>query len=111
MESEERWLGDGFFPKEEEFFNLIKLDEYNDGLYPNSFGGVQMQMSLNTVLYTRSIYSVLDFLGDVGGLYSILMSLCQIIVGIPTFLFGSKLQKFLADKIFEKKYDACNQRV
>ena len=75
LESEERWLGDGFYPREEEFFSLSKLDEYNDGLHPNSFGGVQIQMSLNTVLYTRSIYSILDFLGDVGGLLGILLSI------------------------------------
>ena len=103
LESEERWLGDGFFPRQEEFFNLILLDEYNDGLDPKSFGGIQIQMSLNTVLYTRSIYSLLDFLGDVGGLYSILLSLGQILCGIPTLLYGSKLQKFLADNIFENK--------
>ena len=89
LESEERWLGDGFNPRKEEFFNLIELDEYNDGRYNDSFGGVQVQMSLNTVLYTRSIYSILDFLGDVGGLYSILQSLCSILVGIPTLLYGS----------------------
>ena len=26
LESEETWLGDGFYPKEEEFFNLIETD-------------------------------------------------------------------------------------
>ena len=57
-------------------------------------------MSLNEVYYNRSIYSILDFLGDVGGLYSILLDFGSILVMIPSFLFGSLLEKFLASKIF-----------
>ena len=57
-------------------------------------------MSLNEVSDNRSIYSILDFLGDVGGLYAMLLDFGSIIVSIPTFLFGSLLDKFLASKIF-----------
>ena len=109
LESEENWLGDGFFPREEEFFKLKHFGEYNDGLDPSSFGGIQICMSLDTIQYTRSIYSILDLLGDVGGLYSILLDLCEILVGIPALLFGSVLQKFLAANIFVKQQSDENQ--
>ena len=66
-------------------------------------------MSLDTIQHTRSIYSILDLLGDVGGLYSILLDLCEILVGIPTLLFGSVLQKFLAANIFENQQSDQNQ--
>ena len=33
------------------------------------------QMELDTVQHIRSVYTVLDFLGDVGGLFSILLSI------------------------------------
>ena len=40
LESEEKWLGDGIFPREEEWFKFKQSDEYNDGLDPTSFGGI-----------------------------------------------------------------------
>ena len=59
-------------------------------------------MSLDLVAYSRSIYSILDFLGDVGGLYSILLDLGIILVTIQSFVFGSFLEKFLRLNIFKR---------
>ena len=59
-------------------------------------------MSLNKVLYSRAIYSVLDLLGDVGGLYSILLDIGGYVIAIVTFLFGSSMEKFLSSGIFNK---------
>ena len=73
----------------------MKLPAFND-YEEKSFGGFSIQMSLNEVSYNRSIYSILDFLGDVGGLLSILLDFGRILVMIPSFLFGSLLQKFIA---------------
>ena len=60
-------------------------------------------MSLDTVSYSRSIYSVFDLLGDVGGLYSILLDIGAIIAMIPAFVFGSSLDRFLSSGIFNNK--------
>ena len=60
-------------------------------------------MSLNTVSYSRSIYSVFDLLGDVGGLYSILLDIGAIIAMIPALVFGSSLDIFLSSAIFNNK--------
>ena len=95
-------MGDGFRSKELDFIKLIQTNTYNDGFNPLSFGGFQIQMSLNKVLYSRAIYSVLDLLGDVGGLYSILLDIGSYVIAIVTFLFGSSMEKFLSSGIFNK---------
>ena len=61
-----------------------------------SYGGYSIEMSLDKVEYSRSIYSLLDFLGDVGGLSSILLE-----IGLSLgFLFSPALDEFLASNIF-----------
>ena len=60
-------------------------------------------MSLDTQEHGRSIYSILDFLGDVGGLNSILLSIGQIFITAFSFIFGSALEKMLKTSVFENK--------
>ena len=59
-------------------------------------------MSLDIINHNRAIYSALDFLGDVGGLLSILGDLGRIIVSLQMLLFGSKIQKYLVDNLFKQ---------
>ena len=40
LESEERYLGDGFYPREEEFYALIKDDEVSNDATADSLGGI-----------------------------------------------------------------------
>ena len=64
-----------------------------------SYGGYSIEMSLDKVEYSRSIYSLLDFLGDVGGLSSILLE-----IGLSLgFLFSPALDEFLASNIFKAR--------
>ena len=51
-------------------------------------------MSLDTVSYNRSIYSILDFLGDVGGLYdglSLIVRLILMLLPFTKFFFKEEL--------------------
>ena len=82
FESEERYLGDGFFPREAQWFELIKDQKFNGGFSDDNILNFAFQMSFDTKLYTRSVYSILDFLGDVGGLLSILFPIGGVIVAI-----------------------------
>ena len=60
-------------------------------------GGVLIEMDINLREHKRSIYNLLDFLGDVGGLREALISIGQLFV----MLFGQRgLQGFLAGKLF-----------
>ena len=63
-------------------------------------------MSLNKVLYSRATYNVLDLLGDVGGLYSILLDIGGYVIALVTFLFGSSMEKFLTSKIFNRNAES-----
>ena len=52
-------------------------------------------MSTNRVSHSRAIYSVWDFLGDVGGLFDMLRLLAEPILALSTLLFGSGLDRYL----------------
>ena len=52
-------------------------------------------LSLNVIHHQRSIYSILDLLGDVGGLLSILLGIGQILVSLITTLTGETLYKHI----------------
>ena len=75
MESEENLSGNNLKPKKHTFYTLNEHVKYNDGSVPTSFGGFQIQKSLDIVNHYRSIYTVLDFLGEIGGLFGILIYL------------------------------------
>ena len=75
----------------------------NDGFDEYSLGGFHIEMSLDEVKNIRSIYSTLDLLGDVGGLYSILLDVGKILVMVFTFFTGSSMDKYLKVNIFKQK--------
>ena len=106
LESEETYTGDGIIVKSASFYRLTKSASYNDGFFNTSFGGFQIEMSLNEIEYSRSIYSVLDLLGDVGGLYSIFLDFGNIIIATSTFLFGSLMDQYLKSSIFKAPNEA-----
>ena len=58
------------------------------------------QMSLDTKQYTRSVYSILDFLGDVGGLLSILLPIGGAIISLLDQLFDRTLDSYIISKVF-----------
>ena len=57
-------------------------------------------MSLDTVMISRETYSILDWLGDIGGLNGILLSIVEICVA-PFASFS--LQKYLLTSFFKKQ--------
>ena len=48
-------------------------------------------MSMDTKQYNRSVYSILDFLGDVGGLLSILLPIGGALIALLDELFNRTL--------------------
>ena len=65
-------------------------------------------MSLNTIEYSRSVYTVWDLLGDVGGLYGTLFILGNYIVFFFKFIAGDGVILRLIEGLFlfeaNKKY-------
>ena len=65
-------------------------------------------MSRNVQYHSRSIYSILDFLGDVGGLLGILEPIGGIIVSLFSFCFMSKMENFIMLNTFKSNRDNDN---
>ena len=57
-------------------------------------------MNSNLHLHHRSIYTIWDFFGDVGGLFDMLAILSQPIFVFLTMIMGSGLDRFLIETIF-----------
>ena len=72
MESEETFDGFGFNPREEEFYTTTKNNISWELTVPDILGGYFVILAPEKLSNTRSIYSALDFLGDVGGLFDML---------------------------------------
>ena len=60
-------------------------------------------MGIDRISYSRAIYGVWDFLGDVGGLYDMLRLLAEPILAIISVLVGSGLDRFLIRSLFKKE--------
>ena len=103
LESEERYLGDGFFPRQADWFEMIEGEKYNDGWEPESIMNFAFTMSLDTKQYNRSVYSILDFLGDVGGLLSILLPIGGAIIALLDELFKRTLDSYIIERVFPNK--------
>ena len=57
-------------------------------------------MSLDTKQFNRSVYSVLDFLGDVGGLLSILLPIGGALISLLDELFNQTLDSYIIKTVF-----------
>ena len=69
MSSNEDFFGLGLFPVSESWFNLEEeafLIGRNNK--PNTMFNFRFYLSADKQIYTRSIYSILDVLKDIGGL-------------------------------------------
>ena len=57
-------------------------------------------MSMDTKQYNRSVYSILDFLGDVGGLLSILLPIGGALIALLDELFNRTLDSYIIKQVF-----------
>ena len=100
--SEERYLGLDFFPRETEFFQFKESQNFIDAWNLDSFGGLAFQVSLDTKLHNRKIYSGLDFLGEVGGLLSFLLTVGTWFISLMNVFSASFLERHVIQKVFRK---------
>ena len=69
---------------------------------------------MDTKQYNRSVYSILNFLGDVGGLLSVLLPIGSLVISLIDALFDQTLDGFIIKKVFfNKKFSnsVCCQKV
>ena len=51
--------------------------------------------------YTRTVYSMWDLLGDIGGLFDILKQLAWPILYLGSLIFGSGLEGLMIESLFK----------
>ena len=68
--------------------------------YPKAYIAYWYQLSLHTVSESRSVYTVLDWLGDIGGLFDALALIAGTLVSIVT---GQMYQITLLSNIFVQR--------
>ena len=64
--------------------------------------GFYISFDSKHVNHTRSIYSALDFLGDVGGLYDMLKLVAEVLLSLWSLIAGSGLDAYLLQSIFKE---------
>ena len=72
-------------------------------------GGFVIVCSQNKQYNSRSIYSSLDFLGDIGGLFDMLCIFAKIFLNLVTIVFGSELDQFLLSNVFKQNQNHSYQ--
>ena len=77
-------------------------DKFNDGWRNDRIASFAFNLSLDTKQYSRSVYSVLDFFGDVGGLLSILLPIGGAFISLLDALLDRTLDSYLVKKVFFK---------
>ena len=105
VESEEHWVGLGLGSSNEGVWWNFK-----DGLTyleavraPTNFFEITFSLDLDRKVYKRSIYTVLDWLGDVGGLFDALKGLGTLFFIVYSFICGDQLEVFLLETVYKRE--------
>ena len=72
---------------------------------------IEYQLKKDVQHYSRSIYTFLDVLGDIGGLLDALKVVTQLVVLLYFSVFGNPMHEFLLKGVFmrESKYDKSSK--
>ena len=68
----------------------------------NIFFSLELDLDSDIMQHNRSVYTFLDYLGDVGGLFDALKGIFSLVVTFYFSLFGSPLKEFLLKSLFLK---------
>ena len=60
-----------------------------------------IEQDFTTVEYTRSIYTVWDLLGDIGGLFDMMKQIASPLISFLSFILGSGLETHLIQLLFK----------
>lgn len=63
---------------------------------------LEFEASLDELVHTRSIYTVLDMLGDIGGLLDMMTFIFKLVWSVVYSFSGSEISRFLLSALFFK---------
>ena len=110
VDSKENWTGLNFFPSTEAtWFNLEESAfqtnalESTDSSTLADFFKIDVYLAPTRQLYKRQVYSTLDWVRDIGGLFVGLHIFGAIIMAIYNSVIGSSLSAFLLRTVVKKE--------
>ena len=82
----------------------------------DQFFGIFVYLNSDRQIHTRSIYTALDWLGDVGGLIDGLRIIGTFSMTLYSFIVGSSVEKYILQSVFKKghrneRYDESEQSI
>ena len=63
---------------------------------------ISMLQAADTMMYERSIYTILDFLGDIGGLFDALGYISKLILFAFSVIFNNGPSSFIVARLFKQ---------
>jgi len=102
-DSEESLLGLGFSPNNQRtwFEYTSAVPEIRDQYAPDDvLFSLKIKLDNDVVHHKRSIYTSLDLLGDIGGLFDALKIISSIIITLYFSIFGNPLHGYLLKALF-----------
>ena len=63
---------------------------------------MRFRLSPDVEVHKRSIYTILELLGDIGGLFDALKGIFSILLSMNFAIFGNPIQEFLLRLIYRK---------
>ena len=105
MESEETWMGLNFqAPNTGGWYNLAQEPFFvTKTRIDDDFFSLLIFLSPERIMYKRSIYSILDWIGDIGGLFDGLQFIGSIIMGCYYLFRANSLNAFLYRRVFKRE--------
>ena len=89
----------GFGKRFHEYYHVESVETQ-----PNSDTSIVMRLEFETssdeIIHSRSVYTFLDFLGDIGGLLDMLIQLASFLWTVAFAVSGSELTRFLISALF-----------
>jgi len=81
---------------EEEFMTMSSIIDFKVGAKPGQLVSIHLSMSQSIIISDRRVYSILDCLGDVGGLYDAVTLIAAFLVGsLANDIFTAEILKTL----------------
>ena len=96
--NEKKWFQVGSDPS---FFS----DNYDTD---NLLYSVVFNLKKEVIHHDRSIYTFLDLLGDIGGLFDALKGIFSILITLNFYIFGDPLHSFLLKSLFYKNFESTS---
>ena len=86
------------------WFQLLDEPFYSETVYDpqNLLFSVSFGLNRDVIHHNRSVYTSLDLLGDVGGLFDALKGILSVTITLYFYLFGNPLHSYLVEALFLK---------